>query len=200
MNKWVLRKIVKSNFVRAFVLIGLVIFIGGCATKLLDNRGSIPPATLAPPDNANEIVSNMPADADTDITLPIASFEEITISKDNIQPGDLHDFPEIKTEAIMYKVEKGDSFWKIARMYGVGMKELAAHNNMDLKKPLKAGETLEIPPGGKLKSNDELTPIKPHKNVKKLSPVTADAKDGVYTVKPGDSLWLIARMYNTNVN
>jgi LysM repeat protein len=201
MNKRMLKNIVKSNFTCTFALIGLVMFIGGCATpKMLDSRGSIPPATLVPPGDANEIANNMPND-NADITLPLVATEEITISQDTIQLGDFSEFPEVKTETIMYKVKKGDSFWKIARMYGVGMKELAAFNKMDLKKSLNAGEIIEIPPGGKLISEDELAPIKPQKTVKASSTVKTSsiAKDGTYTVKPGDSLWLIARRNNTTV-
>ena len=179
-------------------------FIGGCTTpKMLIGRGSIPPATLAPPADANEIVNNMPFES-ADITLPLAATEEITISQDNIPQitedniplGDFSDFPEVNTETIAYKVKKGDSFWKIARMYGVGMKELAAFNKMDLKEPLNAGEIIEIPPGGKLISKNELTPIKSQKAVNMASSETAD---GTYTVKPGDSLWLIARRNNTTI-
>ena len=49
MNKRMLSDIVKSNFTRALALTGLVIFIGGCATpRMLENRGSIPAATLTP--------------------------------------------------------------------------------------------------------------------------------------------------------
>ena len=186
-----LRDFIESSFIPVFALTGLVIFIGGCATpRMLENRGSIPPATLAPPGDANEIVGDA-SNEKADITL--------TMSKNNIQQGDFSKFPEIKIETIVYKVKKGDSFWKIARMYGVGMKELAAYNNMDLKRSLNAGKILEIPPGGKLKSKDELTPLKPQKTVIKPSAETADAKN-IYTVKPGDSLWLIARIHNTNVN
>jgi LysM repeat protein len=156
---------------------------------MLESRGSIPPATLAPPGNANEIVGDALEESTT--TTP-------TASDANIQLSDFPEFPEVKAEIIVYKVQKGDSFWKIAKMYGVGMKELAAHNNMDLKKHLKTGKTLEIPPGGKLKSKEELAAVT-QKTVKKASHETANTKGGVYTVKPGDSLWLIGRMHGTTV-
>ncbi len=192
MKKMMLRKFNKTNFICAFAFTGLVIFIGGCATpKLLDNRGSIPPATLTPSADANEIAANMQLE-NNDITLTGNSGEITDVQENN--------FPDVKTEIIVYKVKKGDSFWKIARMYSVGINELAAHNNMDLKKTLKAGAVLEIPPGGKLNPKNELISVKSQKNAKKLSPVTANTGDGVYTVKSGDSLWLIARMHNTNVN
>ena len=185
MNKKMLRTLVKSSFIPAFVLTGLIIFIGGCTSpKMLKNRGNIPPATLTPPEDTKENI---------DIITP-------TIPENNIQQGSFPDFPEVKAETIMYKVKKGDSFWKIGRMYGIGMKELAAYNNMDLKKPLNAGIVLEIPPGGRLMSNDELTPLKTQKVSMKPSPKAADIKDGVYTVKPGDSLWLVAKRYNTTIN
>ncbi len=197
MNKSMFRNFNKSNVICAITMAGLVLFIGGCTTpKMLENRESIPPATLTPSEDANDIVSNTP---DAEVTLPV-DVSEVTVITVDGQEGDFPGFPKVKAPAIEYKVKKGDSFWKIGRMYGVGMKELAAYNNMDINKPLNAGEVLDIPPGGKLISKDEFIPIKSKKSPKKLSPKVANAKDGTYTVRPGDSLWLIARRNNTTVN
>jgi LysM repeat protein len=117
---------------------------------------------------------------------------------------ELPPFPEYKTEAISYTVKKGDSFWKIARMYGVSMQELAAVNDMDLKKSLKVGTVLKIPAGGAMIPEDKLPPL-----LKKSPKVAGEAKsatsaelpaDGIYVVKNGDSLWKVARKFNTSIN
>ena len=190
MNSRTLRSFTKSSFIPAFVLTGLIVFIGGCTSpRMLENRGHIPPATLTPPEDANEIVNDaMAMEGNVDIT-----------SANDLQ-GDFQGFPEVKTEIIVHKVKKGDSFWKIARMYAVGMKELAAHNNMDLKKPLRAGIVLEIPSGGRLVPKEEYVPVKVQTVSTKPSHKTANTKNGFYTVRPGDSLWLIAKRHNTTIN
>ncbi|MFZ2656203.1 MAG: LysM peptidoglycan-binding domain-containing protein [Victivallales bacterium] len=102
--------------------------------------------------------------------------------------------PEIKTEPIKYSVKSGDSFWKIARQYGVSKEELAAYNNMSLQKPLKVGVSLMIPPGG--------APVSPEKlsSHGKAAPAGKEGakhpSDGSYTVGNGDSIWKIAAKYN----
>jgi len=100
--------------------------------------------------------------------------------------------PEIKTEPIKYSVKSGDSFWKIAKQYGVSKEELAAYNNMSLQKPLKIGTSLMIPPGGALVSPEKLAA----KSAKEGSKGAARPADGSYTVGNGDSLWKIAAKYN----
>ena len=195
MKKAVFCNVVRSNFTRIFAMAGLIAFMGGCAgPRMLQDRDAIPPATMLP------VPEGVQQAGDNDLSLPVvAPNEEVAISQDNQQteyPG----FPSVKTKTISYKVRKGDSFWKIARMYGVGMKELAAYNNMDLKKTLLAGKTIQIPPGGKLIPESQLAPIKMQRNVEKTSPNTAIATDGTYTVKSGDSLWVIARNHNTTIN
>ena len=199
MNKRMLGSFNKSTFIRAITITYLALILGGCATsKILGNRGDVPPATLAPSENANDIVSSMLENEA--LAIPMVNSEEITISQKNNLEGEFPGFPKVQAEAIEYKVKRGDSFWKIARMYGVGMKELAAFNKMDIKKSLNAGELLKIPLGGKLIPVDKLPKIKPRKSNKKVSSRAVAAKDGIYIVKPGDSLWVIARMHKTNIN
>jgi len=65
---------------------------------------------------------------------------------------------------VLYRVEKGDSLWKIARKYGLGTKELAAANNLLLQDVLQVGQVLTIP-----------------------------GKHQVYEVKKGDTLWDISK-------
>ena len=89
------------------------------------------------------------------------------------------------------------------------IQELAAFNNLDPKAVLKTGTTLLIPPGGKFVPEAERPPVKTiHSSTQTSSSPgaprsfktrKADA-NGIYTVKAGDNLWLIARSFNTKVS
>lgn len=80
----------------------------------------------------------------------------------------------------VYVVKKGDSLWSIARRYDLTVDELIKANNLsDLT--LRIGQQLIIPNNGN--SNDSTVDLPTY-----------------YTVKKGDSLWSIARNYNTTVD
>jgi membrane-bound lytic murein transglycosylase D len=104
--------------------------------------------------------------------------------------------PEMKTEPVKYTVKSGDSFWKIARMYGVSKEELAAYNKMSLQKPLKIGVNLMIPPGGALVSPAKLTATSSSASKKaatgKATAAHSATAGGTYTVVSNDSLSKIA--------
>ena len=72
-----------------------------------------------------------------------------------------------------YTVKSGDSLWKIANNYGTTVNQIKTLNGLTSDN-LSIGQTLLIP------SN---TPVA-----------------NTYTVKSGDSLWSIAKRYNTTVN
>jgi len=109
--------------------IGALIFTGGCKSK--------PPAedkSLVPPPPAAQPVSAQPALVTTPAPAPVSAAPAAAVPA------------PAKAEGISYTVVSGDSFYKIAKNHGIGMKELAAYNNMSLEKPLKVGAVLKIPP------------------------------------------------------
>ncbi len=109
----------------------------------------------------------------------------------------------VESRTLTYEVQKGDSLWEIARKYGITHQELAAYNNMDVNDTLQAGTVLTIPPGGRPLSADEL------KTVPKTAPSRSTTNksvqkqmipaDGVYEVKSGDNLWVIASRFGVSV-
>lgn len=106
------------------VAIGALSLSGGCKSKPpAEDKSLVPPPPAAQPVAAP--IASQPA-----APAPIASAP--------VAPA--------KAEGISYTVVSGDSFYKIAKNHGVGMKELAAYNNMSLEKPLKVGAVLKIPP------------------------------------------------------
>ena len=75
-----------------------------------------------------------------------------------------------------YTVKKGDTLWGISNQYGVNVSDLAALNNVTAD-TLKIGMVLTIP------TNSGNNPDNMF----------------LYTVKKGDSLWSISKVYSTSV-
>jgi LysM repeat protein len=88
--------------------------------------------------------------------VPIVNVQE------QVPPGDY----------IEYKVQSGDSLYKIATKYGLSVDEVKNYNNLT-SELLSIGQIIKIPI---------------------ISTVTT------YTVKSGDSLYQIANLYNTTVD
>jgi membrane-bound lytic murein transglycosylase D len=79
-------------------------------------------------------------------------------------------------------VRSGDTFWGIARRYGVTVPELAAANNLSTQSPLRAGMKLKIP-----SASDRSTTT-----ASRGAPTT-------YKVRSGDTLSEIAERFNVTV-
>ncbi|ADD69168.1 Lytic transglycosylase catalytic [Denitrovibrio acetiphilus DSM 12809] len=77
---------------------------------------------------------------------------------------------------ITHKVSYGESLWSIANQYGTTISQIKSSN--------------------KLRSNV----IQPGKDLIVYNYNSSAADDGKYTVRRGDSLWEIARKFNTSVN
>ena len=76
-----------------------------------------------------------------------------------------------------YVVSAGDTLWAIARKFNVSIDDIKALNNLSSNN-LSIGMTLKIP----LYSNKQ------------------NEETNVYVVKSGDSLWSIARMFNSTID
>ncbi len=101
---------------------------------------------------------------------------ENNLTNDNLQVGQILIIPSTtSTGETNYTVKNGDSLWKIANQFGITVNELKSANNLTSDN-LSIGQTLTIP---------------------KEKPMTGE---NTYTVKSGDSLWSIAKKYNTTVD
>ena len=102
----------------------------------------------------------------------------LTIGQELIIPKEeTTELPSSNENFIIYTVKSGDSLYSIARNYGITINVLKDVNNLT-SDTLSNGQVLKIP--GKSDEN-----IKNYIN---------------YTVKPGDSLYKIAGLYETSVN
>lgn len=80
----------------------------------------------------------------------------------------------VSSDETIYVVQSGDNLYKIANLYNTTVSEILNYNNLS-NSNLSIGQQLKIP-----KSNNQV-----------------NINDITYTVKSGDSLWSIARKYNT---
>lgn len=76
-----------------------------------------------------------------------------------------------------YTVKAGDTLWSIAKRFNTTVEDLMKYNNLS-SDIITVGTVLTIPPTTKSSSNPSLT---------------------MYVVKAGDTLWNIAKRYNTTV-
>lgn len=136
-----------------------------------------PPAPVPPPQ------PERPAAPQTEIQQPQPA-----------QPSESAKKP-VPSGVVEYTVQKNDSLWKIASVYGLTVKRLADFNGMEASAILQPGDVILIPPGGRhsdftptIQDPDRKPPkIEPKKPaVKPLPP--ADGKMKVHVVKKGETL------------
>ena len=94
-------------------------------------------------------------------------------------------------EIAMYTVQKGDSLYSIAKKFGITVDEIKSLNNLTSNN-LAIGEQLMI------KSSTGNEPINPEEEC--IGTGYVEPQYIMYTVQRGDSLYTIARKYNTSVD
>lgn len=105
-------------------------------------------------------------------------------------------------ERIVYRVKSGDYLGKIASRYRVSVNQIKRWNNLKSNN-IRVGQRLVIYRGGKVISNAPASTAKPVAQTKqtaaapaqKAAAVNTSAEYTTYTVKSGDSLYLIAKRY-----
>ncbi len=81
-----------------------------------------------------------------------------------------------------HRVKRGDSLWSISKRYGVSVTNIARWNNMSRNGVLRIGQKLKIKPGRTSSSSRQNA-------LRKVK----------YRVKPGDSLYRIARTFKVSI-
>ena len=97
----------------------------------------------------------------------------------------------------VYKVKRGDTLWDISRNYGVSVKSLLAWNNLSIRKFLRPGQKLNI-----VVTNSSSSKVDESSAAQSTVAVSDDNTGQntiTYTIRSGDSLWLIANRYNVSV-
>jgi len=90
---------------------------------------------------------------------------------------------------IRYKVRKGDTLSVLARRYKSSINAILAANHLTSKHHIRAGRWIKIPSRGYVYSKRT-----------KRAPSPQGADVSTYSVKKGDSLWLIAKRFGTTIS
>jgi len=91
----------------------------------------------------------------------------------------------------VYTVRRGDNLWDIGRSYGVSVRQMTSWNGISSRSILRPGQKLVV-----WVKEDE-TDVDSEQGLVKVA-ASADANKS-YTVRRGDSLWLIARKFDIRV-
>lgn len=89
-------------------------------------------------------------------------------------------------QTVIYVVRSGDTLYSIARQFGVSVQDLIQINNISNPSRIYVGQHLTIPRGG----SAQPTP----------APTTVPGPTTTYIVQAGDTLYSIARRFNTTVD
>ena len=97
-------------------------------------------------------------------------------------------------------VQPGDTLYRLSRTHGVSVSELMQANGLN-SSDLKPGQRLVVPGSSGASSSAGYEPAQAAATRTAALPVSPDAAqkfNGTYTVKPGDSLYQIARSHSVN--
>jgi membrane-bound lytic murein transglycosylase D len=117
-----------------------------------------------------------------------ASTDTYALSPDNRLAYIQNQAPSANLEPLNHTVQSGESFWLIARRYGVEVQELARWNRRGVNEPIRVGERLVV-------WQNSSTPSTPTQLASRT-----EVRPVGYTVRSGDSLALIASQFNVSVN
>jgi membrane-bound lytic murein transglycosylase D len=98
----------------------------------------------------------------------------------------------------VYTIRRGDTLWDIGNNYGVSVNNLCAWNGISANTILRLGQKLNLWfQEETLEDNSRLAAS----TIMQTDPALPETATGMvnYTVRQGDSLWLIARRYSTTV-
>ena len=121
------------------------------------------------------------------ITPSVPYSIKVPVGKGEILLAKITDIPEWcppKRAYVYHKVRKGETLSIIALKYRTSVKNIIRANNIRKKHFIQSGQKLKIPVAG-------------GSAPKLLAKSAVTLRNGKYVVREGDSLWLIARNFNT---
>ncbi len=103
-----------------------------------------------------------------------------------------------RPDIIVVRVEKGDTLGRIARTYGVRLRDLMALNSRLNPRALRIGQRVMVPPG-RFRTTVRRHRVASTKRARRPKRAPASGRTRtIYTVRRGDTYWLIAQRYQIN--
>lgn len=121
----------------------------------------------------------------------------------NRRPRDVPPPDPATHQAISYRIRRGDTLARISRRYGVSMANLQDWNKLNNPGDIVAGRSLTIyvpRPSGTAGGSGSTPTGTPGTGSNRGEGGGAGSGAIIYTVKPGDTLWDIARAHNVTVS
>lgn len=86
--------------------------------------------------------------------------------------NDLNSQSTVNSQLKQYRIEKGDTLWKISRNFDVDLQTLMVVNHLNTNSTLSVGELVQVPA----------------------------SRSGIYVIQAGDTIWGIADQYKISAN
>jgi len=131
--------------------------------------------------NAELRLGILPADG-YDLSVPVGAGALVTAKADAFPAYQVSSATTRKT----HKVRRGESLHSIAKLYRISIKRLTSANGIQINNKLRAGSTLRIPSG-----------YEPERPARAAEGAPCSIKTIEYVVRPGDSLFKIAKRFKT---
>jgi len=126
------------------------------------------------------------------LIIPLPASYKVAARKSGARkPVSLPDLSGRGYRKVVHVVEQGDSLWLIGHRYGVSVSSLRKWNRKRSSSRIRPGQKIVVWVKGH-------TPQNPPK-MAKVPPAEGQGEEIWYTVKPGDSLWEIARDFDVTV-
>jgi LysM repeat protein len=150
--------------------------------------------TEAVPEIVEEVVTVPEEKSEPEIIEPVVPVQPEKAQPEKAQPekgGSPAAAVKERKNDVEYTVKKGDSYWKIAKNFGISTAALVAYNEIPPEK-LRPGQKIMIPATGK-KVTAKAPAANAKVSVKKTyAPIPAN---GIYVVQKGDSFYKIAMKF-----
>jgi membrane-bound lytic murein transglycosylase D len=116
--------------------------------------------------------------------------------------ADARKFKDLKKtgngEKFVYTIKRGDNLWDIGRTYGISVKQLCNWNGLSKRSILRPGQKLAVWFKSDARGSEgKFIPVVAHKDLANSN--ASQQQQTEYTVKKGDSLWLISRRFDVSV-
>ncbi len=130
-------------------------------------------------------------DKEYDLKIPVGLAERFALAANDIPTSKIPG----SARYVNHRIRNGEALSTIARKYHISVQAIVRANRLTSKHKIRAGRTLKIPMRGYTYVED----VQPRttslsRTLSKQGPIVS------YKVKQGDSLWLVAKRFNTNVS